>query len=79
MRERCVDCEHIHFNSLREDLNYIIYKHRRLKIVAILYPGGKTAKNNPDLLGCAENALGLRDFLERDGHELVVLTDKTPS
>ena len=76
MRERCVDCEHIHFNSLREDLNYIIYKHRRLKIVAILYPGGKTAKNNPDLLGCAENALGLRDFLERNGHELVVLTDK---
>jgi formate dehydrogenase len=47
-----------------------------LKIVAILYPGGKTAKNNPDLLGCAENALGLRDFLERNGHELVVLTDK---
>lgn len=76
MRERCVDCEHIHCNSLREDLNYIIYKHRRLKIVAILYPGGKTAKNNPDLLGCAENALGLRDFLERNGHELVVLTDK---
>ena len=76
MRERFVDCEHIHFNSLREDLNYIIYKHRRLKIVAILYPGGKTAKNNPDLLGCAENALGLRDFLERNGHELVVLTDK---
>ena len=66
----------MHFNSLREDLNYIIYKHRRLKIVAILYPGGKTAKNNPDLLGCAENALGLRDFLERNGHELVVLTDK---
>jgi formate dehydrogenase len=47
-----------------------------LKIVAILYPGGETAKNNPDLLGCAENALGLRDFLERNGHELVVLTDK---
>ena len=47
-----------------------------MKIVAILYPGGETARNNPDLLGCAENALGLRDFLERDGHELVVLTDK---
>ena len=76
MRERFVDCEHIHFNSLREDLNCIIYKHRRLKIVAILYPGGKAAKNNPDLLGCAENSLGLRDFLERNGHELVVLTDK---
>ena len=47
-----------------------------MKIVAILYPGGEAAKNNPGLLGCAENALGLRDFLVRDGHELVVLTDK---
>jgi hypothetical protein len=47
-----------------------------LKIVAILYPGGEAAKNNPGLLGCAENALGLRYFLERLGHELVVLTDK---
>jgi len=47
-----------------------------LKIVAILYPGGEAAKNNPGLLGCAENALGLRDFLESNGHELVVLTDK---
>ena len=47
-----------------------------MKIVAILYPGGEAAKNNPGLLGCAENALGLRDFLESNGHELVVLTDK---
>ena len=44
--------------------------------MAILYPGGEVAKNNPGLLGCAENALGLRDFLERHNHELVVLTDK---
>ena len=28
------------------------------------------------MLGCAENALGLRDFLERHNHELVVLTDE---
>jgi formate dehydrogenase len=28
------------------------------------------------VLGCAENRLGLRHFVERDGHELVVLTDK---
>ena len=47
-----------------------------MKIVAILYPGGEAAKNNPGLLGCAQNALGLRDFLDRLGHELVVLTDK---
>lgn len=47
-----------------------------MKILAILYPGGEIAKNNPGLLGCAENALGLRDFLEKQGHEFVVLTDK---
>ena len=44
-----------------------------MKIVAVLYPGGERATNNPDLLGCAENALGLKDFLEKSGHELVVL------
>ena len=27
-----------------------------MKILAILYPGGEIAKNNPGLLGCAENA-----------------------
>jgi formate dehydrogenase len=54
----------------------MILKQRCLKIVAILYPGGEIARNNPEILGCAENALGLRQFLERDGHELVVLTDK---
>ena len=47
-----------------------------MKILAILYPGGEIAKNNPGLLGCAENALALRDFLEKQGHEFVVLTDK---
>jgi formate dehydrogenase len=47
-----------------------------MKIVAVLYPGGKAAKSNPELLGCAENALGLQDFLERQGHKLIVLTDK---
>lgn len=47
-----------------------------MKIVAVLYPGGEVARNNPDLLGCAENGLGLRDFLQRNGHDLVILTDK---
>jgi formate dehydrogenase len=42
----------------------------------VLYPGGEAARNNPNLLGCVGNALGLRDFLERMGHELVVLTEK---
>ena len=46
-----------------------------MKIVAVLYPGGPAAKENPALLGCAENALGLREMLESRGHELVALTD----
>ena len=33
-----------------------------MKIVAALYPGGDAA-DNPELLGCAENALGLRESL----------------
>lgn len=46
------------------------------KIVAVLYPGGEAARNTPDLLGCAENALGLRNILEGQGHEFIVITDK---
>lgn len=46
-----------------------------MKIVAVLYPGGKAA-DDPKLLGCAENALGLTDFVEEQGHELVSITDR---
>ena len=46
-----------------------------MKIVAVLYPGGPMAKDNPDLLGCAENALGLREMVEVQGHELVSIAD----
>ena len=45
-----------------------------MKVVAVLYPGGAAAET-PELLGCAENALGLREWLEGSGHELVALTD----
>jgi formate dehydrogenase len=41
-----------------------------MKVLAVLYPGGSAAEN-PEVLGCAENALGLREALEADGHELV--------
>lgn len=47
-----------------------------MKIVAVLYPGGEIARKTPELLGCAENALGLTDFLRSQGHEFVVLIDK---
>jgi len=47
-----------------------------LKIVAILYPGGPAAKETPELLGCAENALGLRPFLQKKGIEFISSSDK---
>jgi formate dehydrogenase len=46
-----------------------------MKIVAVLYPGGRHA-DDERLLGCAEQALGLRPMLEEAGHELVALTDR---
>ena len=47
-----------------------------MKIVAVLYPGGEIAKRTPAILGSAENALGLTNFLKDKGHEFIVLTDK---
>ncbi|HXQ93523.1 MAG TPA: NAD-dependent formate dehydrogenase [Nitrososphaerales archaeon] len=47
-----------------------------MKIVAILYPGGPAAKETPELLGCAENALGLRPFLQKKGIEFISSSDK---
>lgn len=38
--------------------------------------GGIHAKQQPQLLGCTENELGLRKWLEEQGHELVTTSDK---
>ena len=46
-----------------------------MKVIAVLYPGGSAPKETPELLGCAEAALGLREMVEAKGHELVALTD----
>ena len=60
-----------------EDLkNQWIFQIFEMKIVAVLYPGGEAARNKRELLGCAENALGLADFLKSQGHTFIVLTDK---
>lgn len=45
-----------------------------MKILAVLYPGGDEA-DNPDVMGSAEQALGLREKLENEGHELISTTD----
>lgn len=39
------------------------------KIVCALYEGGTAGKTNPAILGCVENELGLRSWLEGLGHK----------
>src|SRR5215208_7127681 len=58
-------------------------KEEYMKIVAVLYPCPEDATTvgpeevkPPMVLGCADSALGLRDWLEGQGHELVVTTDR---
>jgi len=46
-----------------------------MKIVSVLYPAGKLAERYPNLLGCEENALGLREFLKEKGHEYISISD----
>lgn len=47
-----------------------------MKVVLVLYKAGKHAKDEPKLLGCVENELGLRSWLESQGHTLVTTADK---
>lgn len=46
------------------------------KVVLVLYEGGESGKKNKNILGCVENALGLREYLESQGHRLVVTSSK---
>jgi hypothetical protein len=49
-----------------------------MKIVMVHYPcpSGEAGEETPaELLGCADKALGLREWIEDQGHELVVTTD----
>ncbi|EJU04435.1 NAD-dependent formate dehydrogenase [Dacryopinax primogenitus] len=47
-----------------------------MKILAVLYKGGKAAVEEPRLLGTLENRLGLSDWLQSLGHEFIVTDDK---
>jgi len=49
---------------------------KQAKIVCALYEGGDAGKKNPNIHGCVENGLGLREFLESQGHEFIVTSDK---
>ncbi|KVI09183.1 D-isomer specific 2-hydroxyacid dehydrogenase, catalytic domain-containing protein, partial [Cynara cardunculus var. scolymus] len=46
------------------------------KIVGVFYKAHEYAEMNPNFLGCAENALGIRNWLESQGHEYIVTDDK---
>lgn len=58
-------------NSQTHTLNQNI-----MKVVLVLYKAGQHAKDEPKLLGCVENELGLRSWLESQGHTLVTTADK---
>jgi len=48
----------------------------RAKVVCVLYEGGEAGKKNKRILGCVQNELGLRKFLEDRGHKYVVTSSK---
>ncbi|KAA1474752.1 NAD-dependent formate dehydrogenase [Dentipellis sp. KUC8613] len=47
-----------------------------MKVLAILYNGFEAAQQEPRLLGTVENELGLRQYLESQGHEYIVTSSK---
>lgn len=48
------------------------------KCLLVLYKGHEHAKQESRLVGCLENELGLRKFIESYGYELVTTDDKDP-
>jgi len=46
------------------------------KVLCALYEGGEAGKANPNIKGCVENGLGLKEYLEKNGHEFIVTSDK---
>ncbi|RWR93959.1 D-isomer specific 2-hydroxyacid dehydrogenase [Cinnamomum micranthum f. kanehirae] len=46
------------------------------KIVGVFYKANEYASMNPDFVGCAERALGIREWLESQGHQYIVTDDK---
>lgn len=47
-----------------------------MKVLAILYHGDQAAVEEPRLLGTVENKLGIAEWLQSQGHELIVTADK---
>lgn len=47
-------------------------------VLLVLYAGGEHARQEPKLLGCIENELGIREYVESKGYNLVSTTSKDP-
>merc|ERR1719382_169308 len=63
-------------SSLLHNLSHRSFAKSNQKVVCTLYAGGEAGKRNPNILGCSDNELGLRKWLEDQGHTLFVTTDK---
>lgn len=50
-----------------------------VKVLLVLYDAGNHALDEPKLLGSIQNELGLRKWLESQGHELITTADKEGS
>lgn len=46
------------------------------KIVGVFYKANEYASLNPKFVGCVEGSLGIRDWLESQGHQYIVTDDK---
>ena len=49
---------------------------RQGKVLLVLYDGGEHGRDVPEMLGTTENELGIRPWLEENGHTLVTTSDK---
>ncbi|EFJ13636.1 hypothetical protein SELMODRAFT_181497 [Selaginella moellendorffii] len=49
---------------------------KKLKVVGVFYKGGEHAAKNPKFIGNVENCLGIRQWLEDQGHDYIVTDDK---
>ncbi|KAM0944263.1 putative formate dehydrogenase [Dioscorea sansibarensis] len=46
------------------------------KIVGVFYKAREHAEKNPNFVGCVERGLGIREWLESQGHKYIVTDDK---
>ncbi|KAI9669824.1 MAG: formate dehydrogenase (NAD+) [Caeruleum heppii] len=55
---------------------YSVPNDHQVKVLLVLYDGGTHSQDQPALLGTTENELGIRPWLESQGHTLVTTSDK---